>query len=249
MSTSNCTVSLPNPNRRSPKFGRIAENTSPPPNKNFHIYSGLYNDSAHLHKFGEVHTVYHPAQITKPNSILILHGGEDISPAIYGHKLSKRTHATEHPSQRDAQEIALAHRAIELGIPIFGICRGAQLACALAGGSLIQDVSGHGNGIHEVVTTDGAIYNTTSCHHQMMNPEGTNFELLAWTPKNLSNRYVIQYEEEISVSVEPEVIFFPKIKALAIQGHPEWMSDSSSFVQYCLTLIQEKLLKCNSTVN
>ena len=193
--------------------------------------------------------MYHPGQLTKTNSILILHGGEDISPSIYNHATSIRTRATDTPSARDRQEVALAMQAILMGIPIFGICRGAQLSCALAGGSLIQDVQGHAGGNHEVVTKDGEVFKTTSCHHQMMNPEGTDFELLAWTPKNISKRYIIQNEEEVSVTVEPEVVFFPKIKALAIQGHPEWMATSDSFVQYCLSLVKRKLLQCNFTLN
>jgi len=209
------------------------------------IYSALYNDGAHLEKFGDVETVYHPAHLETKNSILILHGGQDISPAIYNHKPSRWTQAEEQMSPRDLSEVLLAERAIELGIPIFGICRGAQLACALAGGSLIQHVNGHGGGHHGVVTSDGKTYETSTCHHQMMNPWETKHELLAWSSPAKSNIYIVEHEELIDMEKEPEVVFFPEIKALAIQGHPEWMQKSTDFVQYCLTLVKEKLL-CSS---
>ena len=95
------------------------------------IYSALYRDGAHLERFGNLNVVEDPSELKEPG-ILILHGGEDISPSIYGHGLSSLTRASNKPSFRDRAEVALANRAIGLGIPIFGICRGAQLACALA---------------------------------------------------------------------------------------------------------------------
>ena len=47
------------------------------------IYSALYDNPSHLQKFGEFQTVYHIDQLTEPG-ILLLHGGEDISPSLYG---------------------------------------------------------------------------------------------------------------------------------------------------------------------
>ena len=206
------------------------------------IYSALYNDDAHLDVFGKLETVYHPTQLTDTNSILILHGGADISPSIYGHKVSERTNADEQLSTRDLSEVLLAERAIELGIPIFGICRGAQLACALAGGSLIQHTTGHTGGNHLVATSSGDEYVSTTCHHQMMNTKDIEHELLAWSSTPLSNCYIVEDERSITIPVEPEVVFFPKIKAIAVQGHPEWMAKDTPFVQYCLDLVKEKLL-------
>lgn len=214
---------------------------SPSPS-NLRIYSALYGDDAHLNKFGHLDVVHHPSDLVSTNSILILHGGADISPSLYGQKPSIRTGATDELSTRDLSEVLLAKRAIELGIPIFGICRGAQLACALAGGSLVQHVDNHVGHDHDVVNTDGEIYSTTTCHHQMMNPWNVNHELIAWSAPSLSQRYFIEDEKLIDMPKEPEVVFFPQIKTLAVQGHPEWMPNSSRFVQYCLKLIEEKLL-------
>ncbi len=222
----------------------MASSSQEPPNKDskFSVYSALYHDDAHLSTFGKCEVVYHPSELENKNSILILHGGADISPSIYNHPVSRYTHAEKSMSARDLSEVLLARRAIELGIPIFGICRGAQLACALAGGSLVPHVEGHQGGSHAVKATNGNEYITSSCHHQMMNPWEVDHELLAWSAPSRSDRYIVKNDEEIEMPLEPEVVFFPKIKTLAIQGHPEWMARSSHFVQYCLSLVEERLL-------
>lgn len=67
---------------------------------------------------------------------LILAGGADVDPASYGAAPHERTGAT-HPD-RDRFELGLAHRAIERGIPVLGICRGGQMLNVASGGTLHQ---------------------------------------------------------------------------------------------------------------
>ena len=203
------------------------------------IYSALYNDYAHLEEFGIGVPVTHPEDMTE-KGILILHGGEDISPSLYGQKPSKYTFATAKPSKRDAIELALFNKAKMTGMPIFGICRGAQFLTAMAGGTLVQDVNGHTSN-HAIDTTDGERMFVTSAHHQMCNPSGTEHELLAWSTHNRSDWYHGE-NGDVKMDCEPEVIYYPKIKALAVQPHPEWMSVTTDFVQYLLKLVKERLL-------
>lgn len=75
---------------------------------------------------------------------LILSGGNDVDPAAYG--------ADAHPAtkgvtpERDEFEVALTRRAVELDMPVLGICRGMQVLNVSFGGSLIQhlpDTFGH----------------------------------------------------------------------------------------------------------
>jgi gamma-glutamyl-gamma-aminobutyrate hydrolase PuuD len=134
--------------------------------------------------------------------------------------------------------VKLLERAIEEKIPILGICRGAQLACAAAGGILIQHVDGHARS-HSIKTSDGKEMVTSSLHHQMMFPWEVEHELIAWASPSRSNNYVGITEEEAKhipekdgIYVEPEIVWFPKIKCLAIQGHPEFMDDKCLFNQY-----------------
>tara|TARA_X000000368_G_scaffold418598_1_gene418927 strand:- start:302 stop:895 length:594 start_codon:yes stop_codon:yes gene_type:complete len=67
---------------------------------------------------------------------LIISGGPDISPEIYGQENGKFTIET-YPEQ-DASEIALIKSAIKNDLPLLCICRGFQLLCAIHDGSLHQ---------------------------------------------------------------------------------------------------------------
>ncbi len=75
---------------------------------------------------------------------LIITGGKDIDPATYGHAPHP---ATEEPARdRDAWEFALLAAAMRRGVPVLGICRGAQVLNVALGGTLHQhlpDVIGH----------------------------------------------------------------------------------------------------------
>jgi GMP synthase-like glutamine amidotransferase len=176
---------------------------------------------------------------------LVIWGGADISPSIYGHAVSTYTGATEHLSVRDRVEVNAAKFAISRGIPILGICRGAQLVCALAGGFLIQHVNNHGIS-HPMTTDDGREIMTSSVHHQMMYPYDVEHKLIAWSTNRRSDKYVVGDNsdyEPMHMHHEPEVVWFPTIKGLAIQGHPEFHRKplTDPFVQYCMEVTRKYL--------
>jgi len=75
---------------------------------------------------------------------LIITGGADINPARYGQERGPHTQDSE--DLRDALEDTLLGAARALGMPILGICRGAQMLNVHLGGTLHQhlpDVVGH----------------------------------------------------------------------------------------------------------
>lgn len=219
------------------------------------LYSALDNYGGYpfTDMFDVVQPAYIPDDLQITNGCLVLWGGEDISPAIYGQKPCSRVSATTTLSSRDQLELALAGRAIKLGIPIIGICRGAQLMCALAGGKLIQDVSGHG-ATHTIMTDKGKLLLTTSVHHQMMYPWNTEFKMIAWCDPPRSKHYMGPPDNEQDTFVtfpagvvpsrqEPEIVYFDRVKALCIQGHPEFIhNEKHEFVIYCQQLIEEYLI-------
>jgi len=117
---------------------------------------------------------------------LMLAGGADIDPLSYGEPAHAETVGTV--AERDAFEIALTRRAIELDLPVLGICRGMQLINVALGGTLLQHlpdefehdehrrVIGSFDGSeHEVSVTEGTLarrvlgearHVTRSHHHQ-----------------------------------------------------------------------------------
>jgi len=71
-----------------------------------------------------------------------LSGGPDLDPAAYG---AQERHAELGPTEPslDAFELALLDGALERGMPILAICRGAQALNVACGGTLYQHVPGH----------------------------------------------------------------------------------------------------------
>jgi putative glutamine amidotransferase len=82
-----------------------------------------------------------PDQLLTRIDGLILAGGNDLGPASYG--------AEPHPAttgivpERDEFELALTRRAVELDMPVLGICRGMQVLNVAFGGTLLQHLPEH----------------------------------------------------------------------------------------------------------
>ncbi|MEL6453036.1 MAG: gamma-glutamyl-gamma-aminobutyrate hydrolase family protein [Pseudomonadota bacterium] len=70
---------------------------------------------------------------------VIIGGGDDISPELYGGEMVVT--ARLDPA-RDALERAVLRDAFARDLPVLGICRGAQMLNIVAGGSLDQDAYG-----------------------------------------------------------------------------------------------------------
>jgi putative glutamine amidotransferase len=77
---------------------------------------------------------------------VLLSGGPDLDPAAYGRAAHPELGPTE--PQLDAFEVALAREADARGLPILGICRGAQALNIARGGTLHQ---------HLPEITDGSV--------------------------------------------------------------------------------------------
>lgn len=71
---------------------------------------------------------------------LLLSGGADLDPALYG-QAPHPTTAVE--PGRDALELEAWRSARERNLPVLGICRGFQAINVFSGGSLLQDLDGH----------------------------------------------------------------------------------------------------------
>ena len=86
-------------------------------------------------------------QIVSVCSGLVLSGGDDIDPSLYGQEPTPEL-GPVNPA-RDAAELRALEAAVERDLPILAICRGHQLLNVFFGGSLCQDV---GTGMPEAVS-------------------------------------------------------------------------------------------------
>jgi putative glutamine amidotransferase len=69
---------------------------------------------------------------------LMVIGGADLDPAVYGQERSEATENTYR--DRDEFELALTRGAVERGLPFLGICRGMQLLNVALGGTINQNL-------------------------------------------------------------------------------------------------------------
>lgn len=183
----------------------------------------------------------------KNRTIAFFDGGTDINSNLYSQTPHSKNDKPD--NDRDKLELAFYHSLYNKVLKL-GICRGAQLLTVIVGGTLIQDVTGH-NSNHSILTFKDFHNNkqasqrivSNSSHHQMMYPfklDKNRYEILAASEAFRSDHYQIEKDKQIRLYqdfVEPEIVFYPMNKALAIQGHPEWASADTSYHRFCKHLI------------
>lgn len=182
--------------------------------------------------------------------IVVMPGGGDINTYLYNHTPIK---GASFSKSSDDSQMALVEKTIKAGKFLFGTCRGAQLLTARAGGWLIQHMQHPSS--HNVVTDDGAEFSINSCHHQMCymyDLPKEDYELYAWA-RQISPLHIIQGNKQLKFKEEtldsnglfkePEIFYYPKIKAICAQNHFEWGSNSKMAINFINDIIREKLNK------
>lgn len=168
---------------------------------------------------------------------LVLTGGEDIDPQLFGeapHPATGAPHAT-----RDAYELALARAAAERHVPTLAICRGVQVLNVALGGTLIQDIptqrpgslaheaeskAQRGERVHHVALDQSsrlariigsASIATNSSHHQSLNT----------VPATL--RVTGRADDGIIEAVEPRDGSLGSWWMVGVQWHPEELTTTA----------------------
>lgn len=116
---------------------------------------------------------------------LLLTGGHDVDPALYGAALSPACGPLQ--PERDKMEAFLYGEALRQQKPILAICRGMQLVNVLQGGTLYQDLPSEWKqaGSATVQHNQAGPYNQPS--HRVSYVANTPLALLAGQPESLVN--------------------------------------------------------------
>jgi putative glutamine amidotransferase len=142
-----------------------------------------------------------PQLLDRVDGVVIV-GGEDLDPALYGETpvpIHRRV-----PEFRQRFDIALARALLDTRHPVLGTCYGCQLLAVAAGGSLHQDVTAefgteirHGGGTypdlpeHDVTVVPGSRLHgvlgadrlrVNSAHHEAPREPGNGFVVAATAP-------------------------------------------------------------------
>jgi putative glutamine amidotransferase len=169
---------------------------------------------------------------------IMFSGGGDVDPSHWG---APKHPATDADPVRDAAEVMLMKAALEMDLPVLGVCRGLQVMAVATGGSLHQhlpDLIRHDRhraapgtdamaaeasayGRHDVVTRPGsaahallgARLTVNSFHHQAVDDPGT-FVPTGWCPD----------DRVVEIIEDPGRTF-----ALGVQWHPERTRDLRVF--------------------
>lgn len=142
---------------------------------------------------------------------LLLTGGGDVDPRLYGEKPSKQVYGVS--ETRDYTEWMALDEALDAGVPVMGICRGMQLIAVHNGGALKQHVTGHRGVKHRVEAEAGSRFGEVigaqrgsfeSLHHQVVRRHGgKGMKVAARSPEG----YIEAIESK---------------RVLAVQFHPEY---------------------------
>jgi putative glutamine amidotransferase len=166
-----------------------------------------------------------PGEILESLDGLVLCGGGDIDPALFG---GPTGHAAQYSTcaERDGFELALLREALARRTPVLAICRGLQVLNVALGGdlhvhlpdvvgdSVMHRVSRERHSVHPVRLEPGSrlaalfgalLLDVPSWHHQAVARLGAGLRAVAWADDGTI--------EAVEVEDRPEV--------LAVQWHPE----------------------------
>ncbi len=118
---------------------------------------------------------------------VLLPGGGDVSPALYGEAVDSET-VYDVDDEQDGFDLAVARWALEREVPLLAVCRGWQLVNVALGGDLEQDMTvPHRHLVHTVDVVPGTLLAdaagtqvAASCfHHQRVRRLGSGLRAAA----------------------------------------------------------------------
>lgn len=174
------------------------------------------------------------AELVSRFDAVVLSGGSDVDPALYGHE---NTASYKPNRSADESDIAVACAALDADMPMLAICRGQQILNVACGGTLNQHIWGTSDQHPDPRRTEDRLANadaalahrhpvhcgagsivadifgseaidTNSLHHQSVDQVGDKLSVVGTTPDGVI-----------------EAIEHDSGRALGVQWHPERLGD------------------------
>lgn len=183
---------------------------------------------------GGMPSVLDPREVEKIRGLLeqldglVLSGGADIWPNHYGQEKHAKTNLVS--KERDTFDFKLLDQALDMDMPVLGICLGMQLINVGLGGTLIQDIASqrpsevphnakNAKEVHKVKVVKGTrlhklldeeVIMVNSSHHQAVDRLAGGLKVSAWAEDG-----IIEAIESTRHSL-----------VLGVQWHPERMLEN-----------------------
>lgn len=168
---------------------------------------------------------------------LILAGGEDISPELYGDVNNGLSVGMD--LEREKSDKIMADAFIKAGKPVLGICRGMQMLNVLFGGTLIQDLG-------ELCTTHTPENGADKTHEVYVEQGSVLFQLYGerTTVNSAHHQAIKDAADAFSVTARAddgtiEAIEHKALKVFGVQWHPERYDGGAKFVEWFVQLCKE----------
>jgi putative glutamine amidotransferase len=155
---------------------------------------------------------------------LLLTGGGDVDPQLYGAVRSDETGGVD--PERDVWEIGLVRQAVQVSVPILGICRGCQVLNVAFGGTLLQHLPAFTAQPHLVPEREQIVHHVhlepgtqlagledrtdigvNSIHHQAVETVGANLRVAAWSEDGIIEAIEHLLDPLLGVQWHPENLF------------------------------------------
>jgi len=171
--------------------------------------------------------------------LVVFTGGEDVTPKLYGDAAHPTTFSC---AARDMVETSVYEIARDKGVPMVGICRGAQFLNVKNGGRMYQHVDKH-CGSHDITDlTTGEVVYVTSTHHQMMMPTPDAVLVATSTLGGFREWYDGQVARRDFSKEDIEVVYYPATTSLCCQFHPEmYLGEMTNMQEYFRSLLSRYL--------
>ena len=163
---------------------------------------------------------------------LLLPGGWDVDPPVYGE--AREEHTPYVDPALDRTEIALVRGAVDGGVPVLGICRGQQLINVALGGSLHQHIDGHDmhgqsrDQLAHAITVArdselaqvaaGTDLMVNSLHHQAVKDVAPGLRVTARSPDGIVEGLESDDGTVVAVQCHPEELWAQQGWALSLFG-------------------------------